>query len=299
VTWINADGSMPAVARDTLLALLASAFPFQTQFEHQNLNIVLLALTAYAAAAITSGRPSRAGVAVGAAAALKAYPVLIVGWLAGRRAWRAAAVAAVFGLGFTLLPVLFHGWPQFSAEISTFFNLSAEGWPARSANQSVLAMWGRYLLGDRSSDNLLVTTAAGGVLMLTIVTLTVVWAPLLWTWVARRTGPPDAEELACAAAASTLVSPIAWEHYWVAWFPVFFALRRRAREHGSRRAGSAFWIGAVLVTALSRPTLGPDGARFVRDLSLSTWGVVVTCVALGLLLKRPMRADAVQRVEPL
>lgn len=298
VRWINADGSLTSVGRDTLLALLAIAFPLQTQFEHQNLNIVLLALTAYAAAAITSGRPSRAGVAVGAAAALKAYPLLIVGWLAGRRAWRAAATAAVCGLAFTLLPVLFRGSPQFSAEISTFFNLSSEGWPARPANQSVLAMWGRYLLGDRSSDDLLVTTAAVGVLLLTIVTLAIAWAPLLWTWIARRTGPPDAEELACAVAASTLVSPIAWEHYWVAWFPVFFGLRRRAREHGSRWAGSAFWIGAVLVTALSRPTLGPGGARVVRDLSFSTWGVVVTCVALGMLLKRRMPDDAVQEFEP-
>lgn len=291
VRWIEADGTLTPVARDMLLALLAIAFPLQTQFEHQNLNIVLLALTAYAAAAITGGQSSRAGVALGAAAALKVYPLLIVGWLAARRAWRAAGAAIICCVAVTLTPALIRGGSQFSSGISTFFNLSAEGWPARPANQSVVAMWGRYLFADSPSDDLLVTTAAGSVLLLTVLTLAIVWAPLVWAWIERRTSPPDAEELACAAAASTLVSPIAWEHYWVAWFPVFFALRRHAREHQSRGAAAAFWVGAVLVTGLSRPTLGADGTRFVRDLSFSTWGVILTCVVLGILLQNQIRHD--------
>jgi hypothetical protein len=284
VRWIEADGTLTPVARDTLLALLAIAFPLQTQFEHQNLNIVLLALTAYAASAISSGRPSRAGVALGAAAALKAYPLLIVGWLAARQAWRAAGAAILCGIALTLTPAMFRGGSQLSEGISTFLDLSAEGWPARRANQSVLAMWGRYLLAQSGSDDLLVTTAAGGVLLMTVLTLGIVWVPLLLAWTRRRASPADAGELACVAAASTLVSPIAWEHYWVAWFPVFFALRRHVREHQSRAAVAVFWIGAVLITGLSRPTLGGAGARFVRDLSFSTWGVVLTCVVLGILL---------------
>src|SRR5262249_49502956 len=65
------DGTAQFTASISLLSILAIAQPLQSQFEHQNLNVVLLALIAYAADALMRGRDAVAGLTLGAAAAIK------------------------------------------------------------------------------------------------------------------------------------------------------------------------------------------------------------------------------------
>ena len=89
----------------------------------------------------------------------------------------------------------------------------------------------------------------------------------------RRTPRTLVEELVCVSALAILVSPIAWEHYWVGFFPVFVLLLVQAWRSGpswhSRWAHASFWIGFVCFTVLSRPIVGWSGARTVR--AWSTW----------------------------
>ena len=64
--------------------------------------LLLLALLLGAFACLRRGRPTAAGALVAIAAAIKAYPILVAGYLIYRRQWRATAA-----LGVTLLALLF------------------------------------------------------------------------------------------------------------------------------------------------------------------------------------------------
>jgi alpha-1,2-mannosyltransferase len=285
-------GKLGVSSRDSLLALAGVAYPLQTQFEHQNLNIVLFALAAHAADALRRDRSAAAGVALGAAAALKVYPALALLWLAARRSWHALGAAIVAAMALSVAPVLLNGPSRFLSDVWAWRAIAVEGWPARRANQSVVAMWGRYFLGESPAGYPNVTMDAVVVIACSAVTAGVLLLPLLVATLRRSSRDSVAQELACVNGLAVVISPIAWEHYWVAWFPVLLALRVGARDEGSRWARWSFWVGALLITGLSRPTVGWHGARLVRALSLMTWGGLVTCGSLALLLLRGSRSAA-------
>ena len=274
-------------SRDGLLALAAVAYPLQTQFEHLNLNVVLLWLAALAADALTRNRPFPAGVALGFAAAIKVYPAIALPWLLARRAWRTLAAAVLTIAAVSLAPLLLRGVAGFADDLSSWRDIAGHGWPTRRANQSVLAMWARYHFEDGPAGYPDATWEATAVIALTALTAAVLTIPLLASaW--RNTPRRSTEELACVGALGALLSPIAWEHYWMAWFPVLFALRLRAGE-GSRMARYAFWAGAISITILSKPVVGWYGAQVVRAWSVMTWGGILTCAVLTACLLRESR----------
>lgn len=294
-----AEPRRPAwLSTDTLLALAAVGYPLQTQFEHQNLNVVLLALAAHAAEALQRGRSAKAGVALGAAAALKVYPALAVVWLAARRSWVALGTAAGAAAVVTMLPMASRGFSGFIDDFAAWRGIAAEGWPVRRANQSLTAMWGRYLLDEGPSGYPTVTADSVVIIACVAVTAAMLLVPLLIVAHRRRSGRSIAAELAVVNATAALLSPIAWEHYWVAWFPVFLALRVRARDGASTLPWWLFWGGAVLVSGLSRPTVGWHAARVVRAWSLMTWGGLLTCAGLTLLMLRDGVGTSVHREGP-
>ena len=293
--WIDPPGALTPGARDVVWALAAVAFPLQTQFEHQNLNLVLLALSGWAASAFRHGRIGAAGVPLGLAAALKVYPGLVLAWLVLVRSWRALGTAVLTTISVSLLPVLVAGWSRFVSDVEAWNVIASMGWTARRANQSIVAMWGRYLVPEGLSGYPTVTLNDTTIMLCSAATLIVLWA-LLFVFTAQR-GHHDRvpEQLAYVAAAATITSPIAWEHYFVAWFPVLLGLRLRARDDSSHVATWGFWAGAISFTALSRPTLGPAGAQIIRDLSLMTWAGIVTCLALAVAGHRRSRRRTNER----
>jgi len=272
-----------------VLPLLAVAYPLQTQFEHQNLNVVLLALAAYAGQAFMRDRPAAGGVALGVTAALKIYPVLALIWIGLRREWRALAAGVAAAATMTIAPALVRGVQGFTIDVDAFRALAASGWPTRRASQSLIAMWGRYLLGEDPTgyptltfDQPLVVTLAAATAALVVLPL----AAVLWRTSRSRAGL--VEELVCVGALAILISPIAWEHYWLGFFPLFVLLYVYARCGGSSWpstwARASFWIGFVCITLLSRPLVGWTGARAVRAWSLMTWGGMVMCAAFAWIL---------------
>jgi len=130
------------------IRMLAVAGPLQTQFEHKNLNIVLLALVASAVASFRSGRSVSGGIALGVATALKVYPICLLAWLAIRGRWRAFRAGLAVVIVLSLTPTLFRGVNGLAVDIADWQVLAGSGWPTRRANQSLVAMWGRYLLGE-------------------------------------------------------------------------------------------------------------------------------------------------------
>ncbi len=71
----------------------AILLPLETNFEHQNMNALLLALLAGATWQLTLGSAALAGLLIGIATALKAFPALVIVYLAARRYWTAAIAA--------------------------------------------------------------------------------------------------------------------------------------------------------------------------------------------------------------
>jgi alpha-1,2-mannosyltransferase len=266
--------------------LLAILLPLQTNFEHQNMNALLLALIAGATWHLTAGSKTAAGVLIGVATALKAFPLLLILYLAARREWRAAAAAVVTTVALTMLPMLVYGPSAYVDLLSTFWRLANSGWPVRGNNQSLVAALDRLASGfsavgvhsfeDAPRFTLAYSVAAGALAAMTIVALAAL---------PRRMRAAIPVEIATVTILAILLSPIAWDHYWMLMLPAFVILydaTRLPRFQGR----AAFWIAAILTTGLSPATLGRHGFGLARELSAGALAAVIAYCALWLLWKR-------------
>lgn len=285
----NWQGCLASAA--VLVPLLAILFPAQTNFEHQNMNPLLLVVLGAGAYALRVRRDAWAGAFIGAATALKAYPGLLILYLAYRRAWRALAAAVATATILSLSPAVVYGprglvelfdrWLAFS---------TAGGWPSVGNNQSLVAMIERSV-GIESS--LVGPLYAASVLLLLI---GFVWAthpthvtnPTYPTHLTHATHPTD---LALLTLVAVLASPIAWDHYWVLMFPAFYVAYNSRVYRASAVARAVFWIALVLTTGVSRNTLGLAGFELARNLSNSTWAALLL-FALTLAARRGHEARA-------
>jgi alpha-1,2-mannosyltransferase len=259
------------VLRTILISLLAVLVPVQTNFEHQNMNAVLLALLAGATWQLTFGSAIAAGALIGSATALKAFPILLVLYLAFRRQWLALLSAVVTTATLTLLPILVYGPAAFLDLLETFWRLANSGWPARGNNQSLVAALDRIASGFDASgvrvpaDAPLAATLFVGIAVVLTVALIVVLAST----------PRQQNRIPCEVAAVTilaiLLSPIAWDHYWTLMLPAFLiAYDSQDPKLLGWPGRYAFWTAAALTTLLSPLTLGSAGFNVARQLSTYT-----------------------------
>jgi hypothetical protein len=166
------------------------------------------------------------------------------------------------------------------------------GWPIRSHNQSVFAMVGRWLgpegitaTGDLSFSE---APAAYAVWLALVVTLAAFCA---WQ-LARQAGAAKDEELpremAVVLGVAVLASPIAWDHYWVLFFPAFLSARAVRPAGGHRLLTVAFWVALVLT---SGPLLFPREVwRLYRWVSGRTVGGILLLAAVARVAGRARRA---------
>src|SRR2546422_5782560 len=89
-----------------VLAVAAVAQPLQSNFQHLNINLVLLALVILAIADLEQGRELRAALWIGVATAVKGYPVVIFLYFLARGRWRPLAVGVAAAVGLRFLVVL-------------------------------------------------------------------------------------------------------------------------------------------------------------------------------------------------
>jgi hypothetical protein len=261
--------------------LFAVLLPLQTNFEHQNMNPVLLALVAGATWHLTWGSAIAGGVLIGSATALKAFPALLLVYLAVRRRWSALLAAIASAVLLTILPVVSYGTTAYRDLLAAFWRLGNSGWPVRGNNQSLVAALDRFTSGLHANG---VRTAAEAPLVATVfVGMTVVLCALLLLVLLRIR--PTATSVPCEIAAVTvlmiLLSPIAWDHYWTLLFPAFLILYDSGDTSLLGRAGRhAFWIAAGLTTALSPVTLGAHGFNIARALSVNTVAALIVYGAM-------------------
>ena len=270
---IQWSGWRPEPYGPVVLSLLAVSFPLQTNFEHQNMNLVLLALIGAAASALARERDGTAGLLIGLAAALKAFPALLLAYLLLRRRWRACAAGVVAGCALTLLPAVQYGAGGLVSEIRDWLAISTSGgWPIRGNNQSLFAMVARWIGAEGASDTGPVSAASHlrihvtWIVMALSLTAVTFIASGPWRVRTERATPLG---IAAVLALAVLLSPIAWDHYWVLMFPAFL-FTCLARDWG-RWVSWLFWIAAILTSGLSRGIVGADGMALARSLSVFTW----------------------------
>jgi alpha-1,2-mannosyltransferase len=306
VLWVRALGPLrdthgAATASDVRSAwpaILAVLFPLQTNFEHQNMNAVLLALLGAAAWSLQNNRLAAAGAWVGAATALKAFPALLIVYLVFAGFPRAALVAGATAAALGALPAIVYGPTGLWEQWAEWFSVSAGGWPVRGQNQSLLAAFDRAGgtvaesgIGTRTESPL-----AFGIYLAMFVGLIALAA------VTFRRQPQRAALYAQVAAVIVLavvLSPVAWDHYWVLMFPAFLLLYR-STDHRllGTRGQVAFWSAALLTSGLSRATVGTSGLNLARHLSVNTVAAIVLFVSLLVLLRvleRSPRARTITR----
>jgi hypothetical protein len=274
-----------------LFPLAAVLLPLQTNFEHQNMNALLLLLLAGATWHLTLGSAIAAGVLIGIATSLKAFPVLLILYLGARREFSAAIAAIATTVVLTVLPVFVYGPSGLVDLLATFWRLGNSGWPVRGNNQSLVAALDRWTSGFtvdgvRSFDEapgftLLYSVVAGALIAMTIVALAAY---------PRRMRAAVPVELAAVTVLAVLLSPIAWDHYWTLLLPAFVILYDWTKASRSIDR-YAFWIAAVLTTGLSPLTLGRRGFGIARELSATTIAGIIAYVSLWLIWVRADRSD--------
>ena len=257
------------------LALAAVAVPLHRNFEDLNLNAVLLALLVAAARDLGRGRESRAGAWIGAAAALKVFPAVWLGYLAYRRHWRGLAVGIAVAAGLSLAPLLRYGAiGAFDGVRDWLANSSPVAWTQGGSNQSLSALATRLHLPGAGLAFLDLACVALGVIAL------------------RRLKVADAafEELAVVGLIAVLLSPIAWVHYFLFALPVWI-IALRLPPHGRARA----WSIALLLAGVATSGIATVWSLSLREavfrLSLYTWGTLLLLVVVAF-APRPLKASA-------
>ena len=269
--------------------LAAILLPTLTNFEHQNMNALLLALIAAATWQMTLGFATAAGILVGIATALKIFPAFLILYFVARRYWTAAIAAMVTTIVLSVAPLAIYG-AGFTDLVKTFWRLGNSGWPIRGNNQSLIAAVDRLTLGfvqtPVSAAGVREAADAPPALALFAVLALVLVGTFVVT-IAKTPRRPSFIpcEMAMATILAILLSPIAWDHYWTMMLPAFLVVYVAAQE---RRRGSAvryaFWSAAILTTGLSPMTLGGAGFNLVRERSAYTVAALilyVTLVAIG------------------
>jgi alpha-1,2-mannosyltransferase len=258
------------------LALAAVAVPLHRNFEDLNLNAVLLALLVAAACDLGRGRERRGGAWIGAAAALKAFPVVWLVYLAYRRRWRALAIGIAVAAGLSLAPLLRYGVVGAFESLRDWLQNSAPvAWTQGGSNQSLSTLATRLHLPGAGVAVLDLVCVALGVVAL------------------RRPKVVDAafEELAVVGLVSVLVSPIAWVHYLLFALPVWIIALRLQPQERARAWSIALLLASVATSGIATVwSLSLRDAVF--DLSVYTWGalLLLCLVAFG---PRPRPSGAV------
>ena len=260
-------------------ALAAVAVPLQTNFEDLNLNAPLLALLVLAVHDLERGRETRAGLTIGVMTALKAFPVVLLLYLAYRRHWRGLLAALGATAGLTAAALLPFGISGGAANLRDWIGAaSAGGFRHLGSNQSLEALVVR--LGAPPAFAIPAALACLAAVGLAL----------------RRKGEGEGEgaerdvpyEIGIAALVAVLLSPIAHTHYYLLAFPAWLAVLRRAgaAPFPARRA----WYGVLAVAGVATSGILTVGSYRVRhalfELAPYTWGALILLAAL-LLLRAP------------
>jgi hypothetical protein len=288
-----ADGAgLSPMAPELLVPLLVTGRYVLANFEHLQINLVLFALTLGGLYLVETRRAVTGGTLLGFGAAIKVMPIAFVAYLAYRRRWRAALAGAATTLALSASPILVFGWTRFQDYVVAWRAAVAAGWGAGRMNQSVFAMWDRFLghrlppLGVRGADEV---PASGDplVVIAVMLSLVVVVGLALRAFGSR---PPDGWPRLCewsvVFVVAALFGPVSWKAYLVVLLlpnTLLFAVwRSPAIESRLRRVAGGVLVAAFVLGGLTAH--GLVGAPLAERLEMTSTVTLATLVLLGGLL---------------
>ncbi|HLY11542.1 MAG TPA: glycosyltransferase family 87 protein [Planctomycetota bacterium] len=288
---------LPIASAPVLLPLLLTLPYLLYHFQYHQVNLIVFALTLGGMTLQEEGKESLGGVLVGAGAALKVMPILFVPYLVYRRRWVAALSALAAAVVLTLSPSLLMGWDRFSDSFRYWLTILPHNplWDAGDRNQSVLAMWDRYLghgCIPLVSPGVVTLEMSGAPIVrmawMATVVITGLFMLLAFRGPLRRGSMGAVAEWSALFVVSAIFGPVAWKHYLVVLILPNMLLYQLWRSHpdgGTRRIAGAFLWGCFLLCLSSTRNLLP-GAWCMRVGMASNLTLAALTMGAGLLWLR-------------
>lgn len=266
----RAEGGLAFTSAALFVPFVLSARVFQEHAQHTQINVQVLFLALLAFAWFRRGRAAWGGLALAAAASVKATPLLLLGYLVYKRAWRESLWTAAWLVALNVaLPVAVFGAAGAAAHWASWRSLAgaalADPTPTWM-NQSLLAALKRLLTsagGARDPFRYAVadwTPGAVRALFFAVAALAAGGLAWLFRGAPRRfDGARGAGELALALVAMVVVDPLAWKAHYVALAPAYafawWARERAPAGSGARRVWDAGLGASFACVSLSAPFL--------------------------------------------
>ena len=269
-------------------------------------NLLLLAFMLAAFACLRTGKQWTAGALVALATAIKAFPVLTIGYLLYRRYWKAALSTFVFLIVLVVVvPFLFRGMERNLEDLQTWIagmvRYDADSISQRErrgfswSNHSLVAVAHRLLRpinAHRKRDQTLLVNVAD--IDVKYVTLVIVLSALglcLFYILSmpphdQRTSSSDALEHAMLLLLILIFTPLAFTYFFV-WllYPVVVALHLVAAAPGSpQRIRHWVWFWACIT--LLAFTLPISAFRPIQAAGSTLWACLLLIFGLGWKLRQ-------------
>lgn len=239
-----------------LISLLLLCSPLWQQIHQGQWNLCLLLLITGTWAADRSGRPRLAGVLLGTATAIKLFPGFLLLYFAQRRRWATvgAGLATLAALTGLTLAVLGAGtYVAYARDVLPEVQWFRVGWN----NNTICGFWsrlfdpepGRVRDFSRSEPIIYDPTLSKWLTRSSIAGLLLIYARAIHR---SRPGRDDDKAFSLAVTTMLLVSPIAWEHYFLLLLVPLAVLylglpRRPAARICFLTISAALWLSPVLV----------------------------------------------------
>lgn len=265
---------------------------------------LLLACMLGGFACLRAKRPLLAGALIALAAAIKAFPVMAIGYLVYRRSWSACiSMLAALAVLLIILPATFRGWERSWDDMKVWTNgmvlkydsrgiAQREGRGNSWRNQSLISVCNRLLRHIDSSDGqkppVYVNIADLGFRSVNVVIAAT--AALLGLGfmagmpaLTQRTRETDNLEFAMLLLLMLMFAPLCFGYMFV-WliFPLMVAARAIMQESPGRRSALLKWLGCVVVL-LALTTIFRKSAQAYGNIFFAS---LILLVGLGIRLWR-------------
>ena len=255
--WLDEKKEMSLYAPAIILPLVCVSAPLLDNAVMLQLSTLLFFLLTMGIDSLQKKKPTQAGLWFGLAAALKAFPVIIIIYLLYRKELRATVVFLLTGAVCTAIPIVRYGFNGYVHQMQTWISISLSGgYTLGGLNQSVYAMIARYVAVNPfelvfrrlpaplpDSPEALVTTWIFRLLF-------VICIGVLWWLIFRKRYRNIGLESAYFITLMTVFSPVSWRHYYVLMLPAWMVLTQWWFE---RRDAVLKWVvmgSGILISGL-------------------------------------------------
>jgi hypothetical protein len=220
---------------------------------------IFLLLIAVAVFAVVRDRLTLTALAIALAASIKPYPIILVGYLLARRAWRSAAVAIATLLALLVIGSLVVGLDEAMAFVTRVLPESGAT-TAYADNQSLGGIIARAWSSDLKPFPL---RDAGAIDLLIRGCALLLFGATVWCCWRRPAADPfqRAMQLSLFVPLSILVIPAAWTHYQaILLVPLTLLAVDQARSRPRDAVGWILLTATYVVLLLPNPTMvyGPE-----------------------------------------